>query len=65
MQKTFQKAKKALAVLYLTAKNIIMENTTMKQILCSKITLSTLLNQSKTLEVNARIIQVGNIKYII
>lgn len=36
----------------------------MKQILCSKITLSTLLNQSKMLEVNVRIIQEGNIKYI-
>lgn len=36
----------------------------MKQILCSKITWSTLLNRSKMLEVNAKIIQLGNIKYI-
>lgn len=36
----------------------------MKQILCYKITWTKLLNWSKMLEVNAKIIRLGNIKYI-
>lgn len=36
----------------------------MKRILCSKITWTNLLNWSKMLEINAKIIQLGNIKYI-
>lgn len=36
----------------------------MKQILCSKIIWTKLLNWSKMLEVHAKIIQLGNIKYI-
>lgn len=56
--------KKAALASPLTAKDNIMKNTTMKQILYSKITWNTLLDLSKLLEVNDKIIQLRNINYI-